>query len=296
MLNITGIYFSDSYWFMRAGLEYPAVFIPAFFAIFAFGACWGSFLNVCIWRMPRRESVVNAPSHCTVCNTDIRWFDNIPVVSYLVLRGRCRVCKTPYSPRYFIVELVTGTMFCLLFLKAGLINQIPQSALFYWLGFWYILGAAWIDAKHRIIPDALTLPVAILALILSVIFPQAQGQTVWWKGVISCFISGSAVYLFLYIFSVVGRIIAKGRDAFGMGDVKLCAVLAALFGITGLFFTLFAASCFGIIYGAVIAARNKRSIGKTSVPFAPFIGAGAVLWMFAGQWIIRLLINTPQTM
>ena len=294
MLNISGIYFSDFNWYFRAGLEYPAVFIPAFFAIFAFGACWGSFLNVCIWRMPRRESVINAPSHCTVCGTDIRWFDNIPVVSYLVLRGRCRVCKTPYSPRYFIVELITGAMFFLLFLKAGVIQQVPQSVLFCWLGFWYILGAAWIDAKHRIIPDALTLPVAVLTLVLSAIFPQAQGQNIWWKGLGSSLISGVSVYLFLYIFSIAGRWLAKGRDAFGMGDVKLCAVLAALFGISGVFFTLFAASCFGIICGAALAIKRKRPIGRTSVPFAPFIGAGAVIWMFAGQWIIRIILNTPQ--
>lgn len=296
MLNLSGIYFFDYDWYFRAGLEYPAVFIPAFIAIFAFGACWGSFLNVCIWRMPRRESVINAPSHCTVCNTDIRWFDNIPVVSYLVLRGRCRVCRTPYSPRYFIVELVTGLTFFLLFLKAGIFQQAPQSIPFYWLGFWYVLGAAWIDAKHRIIPDALTLPVAVITVILSVIFPQAQGQSVWWKGALTCMISGVSVYLFLYIFSVIGRFLAKGRDAFGMGDVKLCAVLAAITGISGVFFTLFAASFAGIIFGVILAVKRKRSIGRTSIPFAPFIGAGAVIWMFAGQWMIRLILNTPQAM
>ena len=294
MLNLSGIYFSDYDWYFRAGLEYPAVLISVLFAIFAFGACWGSFLNVCIWRMPRRESVINAPSHCTVCGTDIRWFDNIPVVSYLVLRGKCRVCRTPYSPRYFIVELITGIMFCLLFLKAGFFQQVPQVVLFYWLAFWYLLGSSWIDAKHRIIPDALTIPVAVLTLILSAVFPEAQGEKVWWKGVLTSLISGVTVYIFLYLFAVIGRVLAKGRDAFGMGDVKLCAVLAAIFGFCGIFFTIFAASCFGIIWGAVLAAKRRRSIGKTSVPFAPFLAAGAIVWIFSAQWIIRLLLNTPQ--
>ena len=106
-------YASD--WWFRLGLNYPAVCAFAVFAAFAYGACLGSFMNVCIWRMPRGESVVNAPSHCTKCGAHIRWYDNLPVISYLVLRGRCRSCHAPYSPRYFAVEVLCGALFVAVF-------------------------------------------------------------------------------------------------------------------------------------------------------------------------------------
>ena len=107
-------------WWFRAGFEYPSCLAFALIAIFIFGSCWGSFMNVCIWRMPRRESVVTAPSHCTACGADIRWYDNLPVISYIVLRGKCRACHTHYSCRYFIVEVIMGLLFCGVFIKAGL--------------------------------------------------------------------------------------------------------------------------------------------------------------------------------
>ncbi|MBQ7396015.1 MAG: prepilin peptidase [Lentisphaeria bacterium] len=287
MLNLTGIYFFAYDWAFRAGLEYPAVLFSVLFAAFAFGACWGSFLNVCIWRMPRRESVVSAPSHCTSCGYDIKWYDNIPVVSYLVLRGKCRKCRTPYSCRYFVVEVVTGLAFVAIFLKAAAVNQTPQTVLLYWLAFWYLLGAAWIDAKHRIIPDDLTFPVLVISIILSGVFPEAVGQKVWWKGVVSALASAAAVSGFLYVFSLIGRKLAKGRDALGLGDVKLCGVLAVTIGIFGCCFSLFAASIAGIIYGTVLAVKRRRSIGRFAIPFAPFIAGGAVIWMFAGNWILE---------
>lgn len=289
MLNLTGIYFAGYDWYFRAGLEYPAVLLSVLFAIFAFGSCWGSFLNVCIWRMPRRESVVTAPSHCTVCGNDIRWYDNIPVVSYLVLRGRCRMCSTPYSCRYFAVELITGSVFIALFLKLGAVEQLPQTTLFYWLGFWYLLGAAWIDAKHRIIPDRLTIPVLIIAVILSAVFPEAVGADIHWKGAATAIISAAAVSGFLYLFALAGRKIAKGRDALGLGDVKLCAVLAIILGIAGVCFSLFAASIGGMVYGTILAIKRRRPIGTTAIPFAPFIATGAVIWMFAGNWILPFI-------
>ena len=291
MLNLYGIYYFNYDWYFRAGLEYPAVLISVLSAIFAFGSCWGSFLNVCIWRMPRRESVVSAPSHCTVCGNDIRWYDNIPVVSYLVLRGKCRMCKTPYSCRYFAVEIITGLTFIALFLKAGAVNQLPQTILLYWLGFWYLLGAAWIDAKHRIIPDDLTFPVLVFAVIFAALFPETMGEKVHWKGALAAVLSAAVTYAVLYLFALAGRKLAGGRDAFGMGDVKLCAALAVIIGIAGTCFALFAASTAGMIYGIAIALKRKRRIGTTAIPFAPFIAAGAVIWMFAGNWILPFIAN-----
>ena len=290
MLNLYGIYYNSYDWYFRAGFEYPFVLISALLAVFAFGACWGSFLNVCIWRMPRRESVVTAPSHCTSCGNEIKWYDNIPVISYIVLRGRCRVCRTPYSCRYLVVEAITGTAFVLLFLKTSLTSQLPQTVLLYFLAFWYLLGAAWIDAKFRIIPDALSLPVFIISLALCTVFPELTGQKKYWMGALSALLSSGVVYAILYLFSLAGRKLAGGRDALGLGDVKLCAVLAVLIGVCGTFFALFVASCAGIVYGFIISAKQNRSVGKIAVPFAPFIAAGAALWMFAGNWILKLFV------
>ena len=107
-------------WGTRLGLEYPELLTIALVAVFAVGSCFGSFLNVCIWRLPLGESIVSVPSHCTKCGYEIRWYDNIPIISYLVLRGRCRNCREPYSPRYLIVEALTGLLFVAVFLKVGL--------------------------------------------------------------------------------------------------------------------------------------------------------------------------------
>ena len=106
-------------WWTRLGLEYPELLTIALVAVFAVGSCFGSFLNVCIWRLPLGESIVSVPSHCTKCGYEIRWYDNIPIISYLVLRGRCRNCREPYSPRYLIVEALTGLLFVAVFLKVG---------------------------------------------------------------------------------------------------------------------------------------------------------------------------------
>ena len=128
-------------WWTRWGLVYPAVFFSACFAAFAYGACLGSFMNVCIWRMPRGESVVNAPSHCTKCGAHIRWYDNLPVVSYLVLRGRCRNCHAPYSPRYLAVEVLCGLLFVAVLVKCGLTRQVPGVMFFYCVALLFSVAA-----------------------------------------------------------------------------------------------------------------------------------------------------------
>ncbi|HCH86985.1 MAG TPA: hypothetical protein DFL85_15940, partial [Lentisphaeria bacterium] len=166
---------SNYYWWTRAGFSDDYVVWFFVFSSFLFGSCLGSFLNVCIWRMPLGESIVTAPSHCPKCGTPIRWFDNIPVVSYLALRGRCRSCKAPISPRYVIVEALTGILFALLLFKVGATQQPPFTLLLYFTMTLLCITTIWIDFEHRLIPDATTYPAILFGLAASAAFPSVWG-------------------------------------------------------------------------------------------------------------------------
>lgn len=284
MLRLTGETF---YWWSRFGMDYPALLTILLIAVFAFGACWGSFLNVCIWRLPLGESVVTAPSHCTKCHYEIRWFDNIPIFSYLWLRGRCRNCREPYSCRYLVVEALTGTLFTLLYCKIGLAGENPALLLFYWTMTMLCITTGWIDAEHRLIPDATTIPAFLLALLYSVIFPSVWGKdATWWTALLFAVFSAAAAGGFLGAFALIGRKLT-GRDVIGWGDVKFLTATAALLGLPGAFFTLFAGSVTGSIYGVVLARIRHRPLRRTRIAFGPFLAAGALLWMFAGEFLLK---------
>lgn len=278
-------YASD--WWFRLGLNYPAVCAFAVFAAFAYGACLGSFMNVCIWRMPRRESVVDAPSHCTSCGAHIRWYDNLPVVSYLVLRGRCRVCRAPYSPRYFIVEALTGMLFVAILVKTGLTRQEPGAIYFYCGMTLLAIGAAWIDAEWRIIPDALNYPAMLLALAGALALPAAWGTEVRWRAGVFCLLSGLLPGAGLWLFSFLGEKLS-GRTVLGRGDVKFAAATGMLIGLPGVLFALTAGALAGTVYGAVRALVRHERMSHCTVAFGPFLAGGALVWVFAGNWLLKL--------
>ena len=273
-------------WWFRAGFEYTACLTFALIAIFIFGSCWGSFMNVCIWRMPRRESVVTAPSHCTSCGADIRWYDNLPIVSYLVLRGRCRACRTPYSCRYFIVELVMGLLFCAFFIKAGLSRQEPGVLASGWVMLLFALAAAWIDAQHRIIPDALNYPAMLLGLLLAGLLPEVWGTPVWHKALLMSFLSGVIPGIFLAVFAVGGEKLTK-KEVLGWGDVKFIMACGMLLGLPGAFFILCAGSLAGSIGGTLAAIAGRRTLKNASIAFGPYLAGAAILWLFAGNFLLN---------
>ena len=284
MLMFTELPLASYDWWERMGLHYPLAWGMAVFAAFALGACLGSFLNVCIWRIPREESVVTAPSHCTSCGTEIRWYDNLPIISYLVLRGRCRVCHTPYSCRYLVVEALTGSLFTAVLLKTGFAQQVPSVIPLYWWTILLCISCAWIDAKFRIIPDALTWPAVFYGILLHGLMPSACGAQSALAGALYAFLSALLPAAFLSVFALAGRKLT-GKDVLGWGDVKFIAACGALLGFPGALFVLLSGSLSGTVYGVILAKIRKKPLGRCSIAFGPFLAAGAVIWTLAGNWI-----------
>jgi leader peptidase (prepilin peptidase)/N-methyltransferase len=201
--------------------------------------------------------VVTAPSHCTVCGADIHWYDNLPIISYLVLRGRCRNCHTPYSCRYLVVEALTGTLFTAVLFKVGLAQQVPAVLPLYWWCILLAVSSAWIDAKFRIIPDALTYPALLVGLVLHGVLPSACGASNWYTGVIFALLSALLPAGFLSIFSIAGRKLT-GKDVLGWGDVKFIAACGALLGFPGALFVLLS----GSLSGTVLPRKFVRMVDR----------------------------------
>ena len=244
-----------------------------------FGCCIGSFLNVCIWRMPRGESVVFAPSHCPKCGMKIRFYDNIPILSYMILGGKCRGCRQPISPRYWLVELLTGVLAFALYLLAVPVGGLAPAAAIVWIAALPLaVAGGFIDAEHGFIPDRLTVPTAVAGVALAAIFPANWGfgaqQRVEAAVTSAAWLLGSWVVLSLFAFA--GKKIFK-REALGGGDVKYVSALAALCGI-GAVFTLAAGSLAGSVYGCVSALVRKDKLSASTVRFAPWLGVGFLAW------------------
>lgn len=252
--------------------------------IFLAGLCIGSFLNVCIWRIPREESIVFPGSHCPACNHALAPRDNIPLLSWLVLNGKCRYCKAPISPRYFIVELLTGVIFVGLWLVHGWTLQTPVYLLF---ASALILGT-FVDFDHLILPDRVTLGGMIAGPILSCAFPALQGQTERLDALIQSGFGLALGYGILWIVATVGRLVLK-REAMGMGDVKLLGAIGACLGWQAVLFTIFFSSLSGTLLGLALIAAGKKEL-QSKIPYGPHIALAAVFWMFCGPTCIDLYL------
>ncbi|MDR0932105.1 MAG: prepilin peptidase [Victivallales bacterium] len=273
-------------WWSRAG--FGDDYVLCFFVVSSFllGSCLGSFLNVCIWRMPLNQSIVTAPSHCPKCDTPIRWFDNIPILSFLLLHGRCRYCKATISKRYIFVEGLTGILFALLLVKIGVVQQPPLTLLAYYTMTMLCISTIWIDFEHRLIPDVTTYPAMIFGLAISAAFPSIWGVdnhlTSFGMALISGVISGGV----LSLFAIIGQSIVR-KEVLGWGDVKYMAAVGILLGIPGAVFTLLFGSFSGSIYGICGALYSGKKLAKVAIPLGPFLAFGSFIWMFAGEKILR---------
>ena len=251
-----------------------------FAVVFWVGCCLGSFLNVCIWRMPLGESVITAPSHCPKCGHQIRWYENIPLFSFLCLRARCSGCRQPISWRYFIVELVTGLLFAISYVSITYKGLVFAFAIPYGAMIMLAVGASFIDVEHRIIPDALNFPAMVVGIVFWGVESIIQGGR--WQMFVSVLIFGFAVWGFFLFLSWLGEKIFK-TDALGLGDVKFLAATAFLFGPWMLFefiFGLLLASLGGFLFGVIYSVIKKQSLRHCTLPFGPFLAAGMVLAMF----------------
>jgi leader peptidase (prepilin peptidase)/N-methyltransferase len=236
-------------------------------AVFIFGLIIGSFCNVVIYRLPVGESLIAPGSHCRACKTPIRPWDNIPVLSYLFLRGRCRACGTPFSPRYPCVEFISGVLYTLLW------HQFGFNVLFmiYALLSLTLLVITFIDFDHKIIPNVITLPGMVIGLTLSfLVLPITP---------IDSFIGLLGGGFFFYIIALLSR------DGMGGGDIKLIAMIGAFLGLQGVLFTILIGALSGSLIGLSLIISGKK-IMKDKVPFGPFLAFGSILYILFGDQII----------
>jgi leader peptidase (prepilin peptidase)/N-methyltransferase len=233
-----------------------------------FGLLVGSFLNVCIYRLPLGRSVVFPPSACGSCQRPLRWFENIPVVSWLVLGGRCARCKARISAQYPIVELVTGVLF------AATVALTPVGPL---LAARLLFGAALIvlfaiDLEHQILPNVITLPGVVVGLAFALVAPPG-----WRASLIGAAAGGGVLYAI-----AAGYYYLRHEDGLGMGDVKMLAMIGAFLGWQLMLLTLVLASLSGALVGVALIVSQRGSM-KYALPFGTFLAVGAVVAMLAGQ-------------
>lgn len=237
------------------------------------GACVGSFLNVCVYRWPEDQSVISPPSSCPSCGTRIRWYDNVPVLGWLWLRGRCRACGARISIQYPLVELLAAALWVMAFWRFGLSWQALSTALFFTL----LLGIALSDARTYIIPDQFTLGGLVLGLALSFAPGGIAAR--------DAFLGAALGYALLWFVGVAGEW-AFRKEAMGGGDVKMMAMVGAFLGPLGVALTVFLGALFGVLIFTPISLRT----GKL-VPFGIFLALGAAITEPFGpaivDWYVR---------
>ncbi|HWZ82392.1 MAG TPA: prepilin peptidase [Terriglobales bacterium] len=292
--------------------------------IFALGLAFGSFLNVCIYRLPLGKSVVAPRSACPHCEKFIPLYDNLPVLSWLLLRGKCRNCKEPISPRYLVVELLTGLMFLGCYSHFGLTFAMLKCIVLGYL----LLGLIFTDAETKLLPDALTLPGVVLGILFSLLVPVDDLASRILPGLVSLPVSGDLSWrLWSLADSALGAAVgasflygaaaiylrARGVEGMGFGDVKLMGLIGAFLGTKLTVLTIFAASLAGSLFGvstvlAVWIKRTRRNTARGSssiearrrawysarlalrhyeMPFGVFLGSMALLAFFFGNNLLH---------
>jgi leader peptidase (prepilin peptidase) / N-methyltransferase len=277
-------------------LEILATSVWGYVLAIGLGLLWGSFANVCIYRWPptddhpKGRSVVAPGSHCSACKTPIRWYDNVPLLSYLWLRGRCRACKTSFSARYLLVEALTAALFGVAWwftMGAGgvFLGTFDARALHFAVYAAFVFAMVvitFIDIDHMLILDKVTFPSIALAYGASLLLHRP-----WWHGLLGIGIGYGVPWAIGTLYHLIRK-----REGLGLGDAKLLALVGALLGWKGVVASLFGGSLLGSVIGIVSLARTKEDMMKTELPFGPFLAAAAVLYLFGEPWVelyVRLL-------
>lgn len=257
----------------------PTYLIASFFLIF--GMLIGSFLNVVIYRVPRNESIIYPSSHCPDCGRSIRAFENIPVLSYLFLRGRCAGCAKPISIQYPLIEFLTGSLFLAVFLRYGLSTKtavfIPFTAV--------LIALSAIDYHTKLLPDVITLPSAILASILSLATLIPEFRLFWditpVKATLGILLGAGPLAAIAWLYFLFTR-----REGLGIGDIKLMIVVGALLGPSAAFLTIFIGAVSGTLFSLpMLLLRSGNRYQQ--IPFGPFLSLGAWVSMMWAEPLIR---------
>ena len=240
--------------------------LTIFLVFFILGSIVGSFLNVCIYRIPEGLSVVRPASRCPHCNTPIRWYHNLPILSWALLRGKCAYCKAVVSIRYPLVEALTGFFFVLAVFYFGFSAALPVYLVFLSL----LVVVTFIDIDHQIIPNVITLPSLVFGFVSSFLIPWLS----WVDSILGIIAGGGLLFGVAYLYRL-----ATGKDGMGMGDVKLIAMIGAFLGWQSILPIVFVASLIGSLIGIPLMCLKKAD-GKLAIPFGPFLSAASVIYLF----------------
>ena len=245
--------------------------------VLIFGTIIGSFLNVCIYRIPLGLSIVSPGSRCPACNSPLRFYDNIPIISYILLGGRCRTCGEGISIVYPLVELFSGMVSLLVFLRFG---PGPEYILYYLFSASLIV-VSFIDLRHRIIPNVVTLPGIVVGLVGSMVFSVTDIM----DSLLGVLLGGGVLIGIAFIYHLL-----TGKEGMGGGDVKLLAMVGAFLGWKGVVVTLMVGSLVGALVGGVfilLADKDSRYL----IPFGPFLSLGAFFHLLLGQSAIEWYLS-----
>jgi leader peptidase (prepilin peptidase)/N-methyltransferase len=243
------------------------------------GLALGSFLNVCIYRIPQRKSILLPSSFCPKCGARIRSYDNIPLLSYIILGGKCRDCGAKISLQYPLVELVTSVLLVLAYLRFDLTWDFASRSMLILL----MILTFFIDLKHRIIPDVLTFPGILVGFVLS--FAVSSPSVL--NSLLGIVVGGATFYLA----AVIGDLLFK-KESMGGGDIKLAMMLGAFLGWKNVFLVLFLSAFLGSLIGGVALFLSKDVKETRTIPFGPFLALGALIAMFVGDALISAYVNT----
>ena len=250
------------------------------FFIFIYGALLGSFANVIIYRWPKNESIVTPRSKCPHCQKSILFYDNIPIFSWIFLRGKCRHCQVKISIRYPLVELTMAVVFLVIYLFVG----ESWNLLEYLIMAFGLVTASFIDIDHFLLPDVITLPGIIIGLVGAFLNPNR----LFLDSILGVLVGGG----FLWAIAVVYQLIRK-EEGMGGGDIKLLAWVGAVLGWKAIPFIIISGSLLGSVLGLLLAGKQNKGM-KTVIPFGPYLAFGAILYVCGGEsignWYIRLFI------
>jgi leader peptidase (prepilin peptidase)/N-methyltransferase len=247
-------------------------FVLVMLFAFTFGAIVGSFLNVCIYRIPAEKSIVSPPSSCPACGHQIRWFENIPIFSYLFLRGHCAACRLKISLRYPAVEALTGLLFVLTFYYFG----FSSVTLVYMVFVAALVAITFIDLDHQIIPDVISLPGILVGFASSFFIPWLT----WSDSIFGILLGGGSLLAVAWIYEKLA-----GREGMGGGDIKLLAMFGAFLGWQAVFPIIFLASLAGTLVGVPLMLVQKGDT-RLAIPFGPFLALAAIVYLFWGKMLI----------